>query len=101
MLIDRRRNGTSIDSSTAHRAVATKNSRVNFTAWQPVKMVTQRRIPLEQQYGYERGLSRAVSSDVIARASRSAPAMEPLPRGNQTMPAARTTARNTIAVARL
>ena len=25
------------DSSTAHRAVATKNCRVNFTAWQTVK----------------------------------------------------------------
>src|SRR5262245_917719 len=62
---------------------------------------TQRRIPLEQQYGYERGLSRAVSSDASARASRSASAMEPLPRGNQAMPAARTRARKTMAVARL
>src|SRR5262245_63181393 len=61
----------------------------------------QRRIPLEQQYGYEGGLSRAVSSDASARASRSASAMELLPRGNQAMPAARTRARNTIAVARL
>src|SRR4029077_11853264 len=63
--------------------------------------VRERRILLEQRYGYERGLSRAVSSDARARASRLASAMEPLPRGNQTMPAARTTARNTIAVARL
>jgi hypothetical protein len=51
----------------AHRAVATKNCRVNFTGWQTVK-VTERRIPLEQQYGYERGLSRAVSSDARVRA---------------------------------
>src|SRR6266478_1486556 len=86
--IRRRKNGTSIDS------------RVNFTAWQTVKMI-QPRIPLEQHYSYERGLSRAVSSDARARASRSAFAMEPLPRGNQTMPATRTTARNTMAVARL
>src|SRR5215472_28247 len=57
----------------------------------------KRRISLEQQYGYERGLSRAVSSEARARASRSAFAIEPLPRGNQAMPAAR----NAIAVARL
>src|SRR5512133_476999 len=77
-----------------------KNSRVNFTARQTVKM-TQRGTRLEQHYGYERGLSLAVSSDARARASRSASAMEPLPRGNQAMPAARTTMRNTMAVARL
>ena len=100
MLIESAKDGISIELSTAHRAVATNNSRVNFTAWQAVKM-TQRRTRLEQQYGYERGLSLAVSSDARARASRSAPTMEPLPRGNQAMPAARTTARNTIAVARL
>ena len=53
--------------------------------------------PLEQQYGYEKGLSHAVSSDARARASRSASAMEPLPGGNQAIPAAR----NAMAVARL
>src|SRR5437667_6793795 len=59
------------------------------------------KILFEQQHGYERGLSRAVSSDAKARASCSASAMELRPRGNQTMPVARTTARNTMAVARL
>src|SRR4029434_7978434 len=50
---------------------------------------------------YESGLSRAVSSDAMACASRSASARAPLPRGNQAKPAARTRARNTMAVARL
>src|SRR5437667_11238899 len=54
-----------------------------------------------EHYGYESGLSRAVSSDARACASRWASAMEPLPRGNQAMPAARTRARNAMAVARL
>jgi len=35
--------GASTDSSTAHRAVATKNSRVNFTAWQTAKMTRHAR----------------------------------------------------------
>ena len=52
----RRKNGISIDSSTPTGPSLQKKSRVNFTAWQTVKM-TQRMTPLEQQYGYERGLS--------------------------------------------
>lgn len=37
-----RKNRTSIESSTAHRAVATKNSRVNFTAYRPLRLCDTR-----------------------------------------------------------